>query len=371
MYIKEQFYPLSGEGRFGIDKLHLFTDAYEIGSTKEWNVQPNVKAAGQEHTQENIITTIATGEQVCGKKMFINTEHYTAEVKHGLLWVHFNPSKFHHAYNLTADSQKIADTLHFIEQDIKHRGLGAADIFSANVGRADITAQDLMNYPTQHYHPVIRSAQHLKRAPRTEYPDGYLIGQNKKQQICFYDKGLKLQMDAATKHTHPTNLSRIETRFNNAATIKRHTAFKTVADLISGDVMQKMKFTYSKQVNRLLNLNQLQVQLIEQGTLTNLLRTLMQHYPRQYHAIFPGVIFAMTGTGNAPSRSEIEYALHTISAEQGLSVRSDKIGDKLNRIMDAMHTTKIMAAGMSKQAEDNYAAIHTEFKEKLILPYAI
>jgi hypothetical protein len=178
-------------------------------------------------------------------------------------------------------------------------------------------------------------------------------------------------MDAATKHTHPTNLSRIETRFNNAATIKRHTAFKTVSDLLSGDVMQKMKFTYSKQVNRLLNLNQLQVQLIEQGTLTNLLRTLMQHYPRQYHAIFPGVIFAMTGTGNAPSRSEIEYALHTISAEQGLSVRSDKIGDKLNRIMDAMHTTKIMAAGMSKQAEDNYAAIHTEFKEKLILPYAI
>jgi hypothetical protein len=370
MYIKEQFYPLSGEGRFGIDKLHLFTDAYEIGSTKEWNVQPNVKAAGQEHTQENIITTIATGEQVCGKKMFINTEHYTAEVKHGLFWVHFNPSKFHHAYNLTADSQKIADTLHFIEQDIKHRGLGAADIFSANVGRTDITAQDLMNYPTQHYHPVIRSAQHLKRAPRTEYPDGYIIGQGKKQQICFYDKGLKLQMDAATKHTHPTNLSRIETRFNNAATIKRHTAFKTVSDLLSGDVMQKMKFTYSKQVNRLLNLNQLQVQLIEQGTLTNLLRTLIANFPRQYHTMVPGVIFAMTGTGNAPTRSEIECAMQTIAAEQGLT-RNDKVKDKVNRIMDAIHSTKIFAAAMSKQAEDNYAAIHTEFKEKLILPYAI
>jgi hypothetical protein len=285
--------------------------------------------------------------------------------------VHFNPSKLHHAYNLTADSQKIADTLDFIEQDIKNRGLGAADIFSANVGRTDITAQDLMNYPTQHYHPVIRSAKHLKRAPRTEYPDGYLIGQRNKQQICFYDKGLKLQMDAATKHPHPTNLSRIETRFNNAATIKKHTAFKTVSDLLSGDLMQKMKFTYSKQVNRLLNLNQLQVQLIEQGTLTNIMRTIMKQEPRRYAQVLSGVIFAMTGTGNAPSRSEIECALQTISIEQGLSLRSDKLSIKADRIMDAIHSTKIYAAAMSKQAEDNYAAIHTEFKEKLILPYAI
>jgi hypothetical protein len=135
--------------------------------------------------------------------------------------------------------------------------------------------------------------------------------------------------------------------------------------------MQKMKFTYSKQVNRLLNLNQLQVQLIEQGTLTNIMRTIMKQEPRRYAQVLSGVIFAMTGTGNAPSRSEIECALQTISIEQGLSLRSDKLSIKADRIMDAIHSTKIYAAAMSKQAEDNYAAIHTEFKEKLILPYAI
>jgi hypothetical protein len=80
---------------------------------------------------------------------------------------------------------------------------------------------------------------------------------------------------------------------------------------------------------------------------------------------------AMMNNNNLPTAIEWENALQTLAAEGLIPDRTDKIRDKVSRLMEVQHTTQFMAAAMQRTAEENYAEIHTEFKEKFILPYAI
>lgn len=370
MYNKEHFTPLSGGDKFGIDKIKLFTTDFEVRSTKEWAVKPHTKQAGEEFTQESILTTLSSGEQIAAEKMYNNSGiGYTTTIQHGSLWVEFNPSKMLHDYHLTADSGQIADIIQHISDDLINRDLAAADLFSANISRLDITAQDIMQHNCAHYHPVIRSAKNLKRAPRMEYPSGYLIG-NAQRQICIYDKGLKLQMDSGTKHPRPSNLYRIEHRFNNARQLKQNTPFKSIADILSADSTNAMKYAYSRNMSKTLPISQYEVQFIEQGAIIDLLRRVIKTHARQWQFMAVSTL-AMAGNNNLPTAMEWENALQTLAAEGLIPDRTDKIRDKVSRLMEVQHTTQFMAAAMQRTAEENYAEIHTEFKEKFILPYAI
>lgn len=370
LYNKEHFTPLSGENKFGIDKIKLFTRDYEIESTKEWAVKPHTKKAGDIKTEDRLLTTLSSGEHIAAERMYNNDGNgYTATIHHGLLYIEFNPSRMLHEYHLTADSTKIADLLQHISGDLIARNLVSADLFNAGLSRLDITAQDIMDNDCTHYHPVIRSARNLKRAPRTEYPSGYLIG-NAQRQVCIYDKGLKLQMDSGAKHPRPSNLYRIENRFNNARQLKQNTLFANIADILSIGSSNAMKSAYSSNMNKTLPISQYEVQFIEQGAIINVLRQAIKTHPKQYQFIAVSTL-AMMGNPTLPTTIEYENALHSLAEEGLISGRKDKIGDKVKRIMKIQHQTQFMAAALQPKIEENYAAIHTEFKNKFILPYAI
>lgn len=169
MYIKESFVSLSETDKFGIDKLHISTDLYEIGDITPWNIRPNTKLAGEKTAIETPMF-IANDEIVYGAGAYVNQPTYTAEIKYGRLHIQFNPSKQYHPYHLTTNQDKLHDTLKFIETDLKEKLCTDVDLLSSLISRMDLTAQQSMKFTTPHYDQVIKGSRSLKRAPKTEYP---------------------------------------------------------------------------------------------------------------------------------------------------------------------------------------------------------
>jgi hypothetical protein len=258
---------------FGIDKLHLSTDQYALSDIEQWEHVPNRKKAGAKKVEPLPLVGV-NGETLYGEKLYVNEQHYSAQFKHNRLMIAFNPSKFFDPYRLTADADQIAHVITYIQNDLRERKGCEAELFAANLTRIDFTAQSTMSKPVPEYDAVIRAARERKRAPRTEYPHGWLMG-NKQRQVCTYDKGLKFMQDTYTKADQPTNLLRVESRILNGKTLRSSTLFANVSDILDRG-LAPMHYAYHTTRQALLNVEQSQIQLSDDAdlsALTELLRT--------------------------------------------------------------------------------------------------
>ena len=366
MYIKEPFVSLSAtSGAFGIDKLHLHTEHFDVSDMTPWNVKPNTKRAGETDVQQTPLLAV-NGHTVHGEKMYVNAPGlYTAEVKHGRLHVQFNPSKIFHPFNLISDPDRLADAIMQVQQHLREQLRTDADLFSTSVSRIDPAAQAAMNKPVPFYDPVVRSSRHLKRAPRTEYPHGFLIG-NGARQVCTYDKGLKLDIDSGKKDPMPSNLFRVETRMLNPRAVRQHTPFSTVADLLAADAPDKLQWAYTKTLTDLMQMQQTRVQFADLSAITDIVRTAKAEKPRQWLQF---VMLVLCTGNNLPTAAEFEMALvplvHDGIINRTTQWRAVKDYSKLS------HQTQMMRARFQQQTESNYAALHTEFATKFLDTYRI
>lgn len=361
MYIKEGFVSLSATDCFGIDKLHLFTDSFQIDSVKPWNIRPNNKKAGQEQAEQTALFAV-NGEPVYGAAAFVNKPGYSAEVKYGKFHLQFNPSKCFHDYHLTADPDKVATALQQIQADLKETLCVDVDLMSTAVGRLDLTAQAAMSKTVPHYDQVIKGARSLKRAPKTEYPHGFLMG-NKTRQLVTYDKGLKLDIDQGIKSSDPTNLLRVETRSLTAGSIKEHTPFRYVADILTAQPGQ-FKQVYSKTFGALLRIEQQPIQFIELSALTDLIQTAQSTYSRQWLQF---VVIVLASGGTLPTVAEFEQAMiplvHSGNMDRTTVWRNVRTYQKLTQ------QTAMIRSKYIQDSQVNYADLHKEFTDTFINQY--
>jgi hypothetical protein len=364
MYIKEPFVTLSvTDNIFGVDKLHLFTEHFDVSDLQPWNLVPNTKRAGETDIEHTPLLSVH-GETVHGQKLYVNSQDYTAEVKHGRLHVQFNPSKMHHDFHLVSDMDKIADAITRVQNHLKETLHTDADLFTAGVSRIDITAQAAMQMPVPHYDAIIRGAKNLKRAPRTEYPHGFLMG-NGARQLCTYDKGLKIEIDSGIKDPLPSNFMRVETRMLNARAVKQHTPFETVTDVLTAG--NKFQWAYTKTAGELLRIQQQQMQMVELSAVGDLVRTAMAAKPRQWLQ-FVMLILSETGQG-MPTAAEFEQALVPL-VHEGI-IHRKTLWQNVRDYSAMMHQTQMMRARYQQQTEQNYADRHAEFIAKFIEPYRV
>ena len=365
MYIKRDFVSLSAtNNNFGVDKLLVFTDCFEIADIKPWNYAPNTKQAGEQEIEHKHLVNIA-GEPITGAKLYINKPGYSAEIKHNQMYVQFNPSKYFHPSDLVSDPNKIAEVINSIQVDMKETMQTDISLQNSGISRIDITAQAEMDKPVPTYDSIISGAKQLKRAPKTEYPNGFLIG-NGQRKICTYDKGLKLQLDSGIKTTDPTNFLRIEPRFLNARAVKDHTAFRTVNDLLNADI-DKLKWSYSKTFADLLQIDQTQMHFVELTALTNLIETVQTTHKRQWLQFL--LLVLSQGNSSLPSVTQFEQALiplvHADKISRSTQWRAVKDYQKI------IHQTRLINSAYQKQSETNYAEQHQEFMNKFINPYKV
>lgn len=360
MNIKEGFDALSATDSFGIDKLKLFTDGFEVGNIKNWNIQGHTKKAGANEIEPTALFSV-NGEPIYGAAAYVNKPGYSATIKYGKLVVEFNPSKCFHDFNLTADQDKIGTAIQRIQSDIKETLFTDVDLMSTAVGRMDLTAQAVMSKTVPHYDQIIKGARSLKRAPKTEYPHGFLMG-NKTRQLCTYDKGLKLDYDQGFKGTDASNLLRVETRSLTASAIKEHTPFKYIADVLTAQPGQ-FKDTYLKTFSALLRIDQAPIQFIELSALTDLIKQVQISHSRQWLQ----TVMIILGNGNLPTVAEFHQAMVPL-VHSGLMDKST-LGRNVKRYGKTIHQTAFLRSKFVKDSAVNYSDLHKEFTDTFINQY--
>jgi hypothetical protein len=362
MYIKGDFVALNETNSFGIDKLHLFSDSFSVDSITPWNIRPNNKKEGQDSIEHTPLMSV-NGETVYGAAAFINRPQYTAEIKYGKLHLQFNPSKFFHDYNLTTDQDKVAHVLNSIGNDLREHLRTDTDVFTMGVSRLDLTAQAAMSKSVPYYDQVIKGSRNLKRAPKTDYPHGFLIG-NKSRQLCTYDKGLKLQLDQGIKTHDNTNFMRVESRILNAKTMKGQTMFGTIADVLTATKGQ-INQAYSKTTNALLRIDQAPIQFIEITALTDLIKYAHNGAGRGDWLMF--VIITLSEGSALPTASQFEMALVPLVHEEIISRAT--AWRNVRKYTEIVHKTRMVRSRYIQDTELNYADLHKEFTDTFINQY--
>jgi len=337
------------------NKLHISTDCFSVSDLTNWNHVPNSKKAGNVKTEETPLIIIK-GQTVYGQKLYVNSSQFIAEVKHNRLFIQLNPSKINHPYNLVSDADLLHSTLINIENEIKNRLQTDLDILNTSVSRIDISAQAQMNKTVPFYHTIIQGSKNYKRAPKTEYPDGFLIS-NRSRQICIYDKGLKLEIDNSIKNPNSSNFLRLETRIINKKAVKSHTPFNVVMDVINNT--NELHKSYSKTVGSLLKLEQKTLNL-EVESVSSLILTAKKIDKRGWL----GILFALLSTGNLISKKQFEAALIHLNDSDRSTIHRNVI-----KYGEYLHQIKLVRSSINKENESNYADNYSEFMDKLINPY--
>lgn len=348
---------------FGIDKLHLFTTDFDISSLKNWNFQPNSKKAGEDEIFETPLTYIG-GKEVCGQKLYANEPKYSVDIAHGQMHVKFNPSQFYHTHNLITDSDMISNAMEFISKDIKQKLHTEIDLFHTGIGRIDITAQAEMKHTVPSYDNIIRGSKGMKRAPKTEYPNGFLVG-NKTRQVCTYDKGLKNEIDKGARSATSTNFMRIEPRMLNAKSVKMHTPFSNISDVLNS-TENKFKWTYHKNLTDLIKLHQTQMQFVELSAITDVIRLAKKE---QKHKWVQFAMLIFSSSGNMPTPAQFEQALIPLLHENEMD--RFQVWRYVQAYTKLKHQVQFLRSSYQKQSETDYASNHTEFIDKFINPFNV
>jgi hypothetical protein len=362
MYNNKDLVPLkSTQGNFGIDKLKLHTEHFEVSNINPWNIVPNRKVAGKDIVDQTPLFN-SNGELVNGEKAYINTPTYNLTINNGRVWVELNPSKIHHQTNLVSDTNIIAEQLKNIQKECKEVHKLDLDIFSTGIGRLDITAQAQMNNLVPDYKDIIANGNKSKKLKQSEYPNGFLLG-NKQRQVCSYDKGMKLLIDAQIKNPQSTNFQRLETRLLNSSAIKSHSEFKYLTHLLNGNVEQ-LHSAYSKSIGQILSIGQPEISFVEMNTLTDLIRTSIQSAGKRGQWL--NFLLMVLGS-NLPNPNQFKEAFNRLYAE-GI-VSKNQYHKMIKLYTELKHKSDFAKGRYLQETANSYEQRFKEFTEKLILPY--
>jgi hypothetical protein len=356
-------------GNFGVDKLKLFTNYFEVLDSQPLEIVPNRKKAGEKKTEYTPLFS-SNGVEVNGERAYINTEKYNLTIKNNQFWLEYNPSKYYDPLQLITDPNKIAESLNTIQLEIFQKHKIAVDLFSTGMSRIDVTAQSEMEYLCSDYQKIVSGGKKSARFKSTDYPSGYLLG-NLQRQIMMYDKGLKNQIDqqrirninkpSALKES---NLLRLETRLLKSESIKTHSQYKNISDLLNGNE-DKYFHLYSKCVNDVLKMNQSQIEFIDIHSLTDLIRNI---YTKNKRGQWLPLLFA-TFSAEIPSVDLFTTAIKRLKDED--LIHRNSVYKMSKEYETIFHKSKFIRQGLYQQQADNYSKMYYEIQNKLIKPYQI
>jgi hypothetical protein len=362
MYNNKDFVPLkSTQGNFGIDKLKLHTEQFNVSNTTPWNIVPNRKIAGKDIAEQTPLFT-SNGQLVYGEKAYINTPKYNLTINNGRVYVEFNPSKIYHQSELVSDSNIIAEQLKAIQLECKEVHNIDFDIFSTGIGRMDITAQAQMNNLVPDYKDIISNGKKSLKFKQTEYPNGFLLG-NKQRQVCSYDKGMKLLIDSQIKNPYSTNFQRLETRLLNSSAIQSHSEYKHTNHLLNGSI-QQLYSAYNKSISQILSIGQTEINFIEMNTLTDLIRTTIVSSNKRGQWFN---LLIMVLSENLPNPNQFKEAFGRLYNEGVVS--KNQYHKMIKVYTDLKHKSDFARGRYLQDTANSYEQRFKEFTEKLILPY--
>lgn len=166
----------------GIDKIAISTTDFLVESNHHLTIYPSpYKPNDPEQKEEPILF----GNQK-GKKAVFNSKSFNLDINQHRLYLHFNPSKLLHPYNLTNDDNEIQQVWDFIREEIKEAGILLPPDNELKLSRVDLAINQQMNHPNSMYFFLWRTLRG-KYMNTKEYPDSYNFG-NESREISFYDK---------------------------------------------------------------------------------------------------------------------------------------------------------------------------------------
>jgi hypothetical protein len=354
-------------GNFGVDKLKLFTNYFEVLDSQPLEIVPNRKKAGAMETEETPLFA-SSGKVISGEKAYINAEKYNLTIKNNQFWLEYNPSKYYDPLQLITDPNKIAESLNTIQSEILQKHKIAVDLFSTGMSRIDVTAQSEMENLCSDYQKIISGGKKSARFKSTDYPNGYLLG-NLQRKIMMYDKGLKNQIDqqrirninkpSALKES---KLLRLETRLLKSESIKTHSQYKNISDLLNGNE-DKYFHLYSKCVDDVLKMNQSQIEFIDIHSLTDLIRSI---YTQNKRGQWLTLLFA-TFSNQHPSVDLFTTAIKRLQDED--LIHRNSVYKMSKDYENIFHKAKFMNQRYYQDQSDNYSKMYYELQEKFIKPY--
>jgi hypothetical protein len=354
-------------GNFGVDKLKLFTNYFEVLDSQPLEIVPNRKKAGAMETEETPLFA-SMGKVISGEKAYINAEKYNLTIKNNQFWLEYNPSKYYDSLQLITDPNKIAESLTTIQTEILQKHKIAVDLFSTGMSRVDLTAQSEMENLCSDYQKIISGGKKSSRFNATDYPSGFLIG-NKQRQIMMYDKGLKHQIDQQRirninkpSDLRESKLLRLETRLLKAESIKTHSQYKNISDLLNGNE-DKYFHLYSKCIDDVLKMNQSQIEFIDIHSLTDLIRSI---YTQNKRGQWLSILFA-TFSNQHPSVDLFTTAIKRLQDED--LIHRNSVYKMSKDYESIFHKAKFLNQRYYQDQSDNYSKMYYEIQNKLIKPY--
>jgi len=177
--------------RAGIDKISVHTSDYQIDNlynTGLFQDRGKIDLSTGESGQDVTLFDRA-GNELTGAKFFANHEDgvYSININSRGVQVLYNPSKFHHQYNLTSDPEQLLEAWQFIEADLNERGI-KSNWHTANVTRLDLAKNTTLNNPCMWYDPLWKLLEVKRTKNPKQYPDGY-ASHNNSSGVNFYNKG--------------------------------------------------------------------------------------------------------------------------------------------------------------------------------------
>ena len=214
--------------QFGIDKIVISTQDFELKTKEHWNNTLNTIGLEEPEDQPTIIKTL-DGKDVRGK-LFSNQPNVSFNIDYRGLNATFNPSKMHHEYHLTNTGDKLNESIQHIQDMANYVGL-KMDVSASKITRLDCAIQGSMNHHPNQYADAYKLCNGKRMGNRTGYEGGYRMGNKSVATIC-YDKAKELKARKCEVVPTENNLLRVENRFQKSASLARHMQFNSIPILL-------------------------------------------------------------------------------------------------------------------------------------------
>lgn len=353
--------------QFGIDKLRIFTEHFQLDSIEQWNVKQPVKKAGQAAADERILCNV-NGTPYHGDSAFVNFDTFNVDLHHGKLFITFNPSKLHGS--LTADTNAIDEQVKQIRAQLNETL--SADFLpeASRVSWIDYAVDAEMQHTVPAYRDLLTGAKRRANTQEALYPSSVRYGNGNTWQLCAYDKGKKNAIDAGMKHPPDTNYMRNEIRYRSAAKIQETAPFVTYGQLLETP-LTGFHSMYMRATANFLKLQQQQVTFpkYDYTALQQVLIDCIVKHPHSYiHAFLAALCGEIDAIGDVSKLIKETLIMHYQSLGKKAPHRVT-LSNKVKDFNDAIRAQAAHRVQLQKDSERNSFLKLTELNEKFIIPY--
>ena len=226
MYNNRTLLPYRLHQQFGIDKISLYTEDFQVTNIQPLGIIPNRKEQGELYPDNRPLFVTRGGQVVEGERAYFNGNHVNLSLNPKGAFVQYNPS--HLLDDLTCDPADIQAVTKLAQDELTENGFNC-NLWEAKLSRLDLAKDREMSDKVFAYSGLWGLLAGTRMNQKAEYPDGFRIG-NKSRQGVFYDRGLRKNPEGGS-----TNLMRFEAREMNGKAITRHTDLVYMNDLVKAD----------------------------------------------------------------------------------------------------------------------------------------